>query len=443
MRARRLLEYGRNRNPLPEGALAVGAGLFVAGVSAYGFLVVSARALGPDRYASLAVLWALVFLFGPGLFLPLEQEVSRALSSRRARGIGGAPLLSRAGLLGSVLAGMVVVASLLAAGPMIERLFDDQVLLLVGLVIALAAYAAQHLVRGTLSGMGRFGRYGLVIGSEGLLRLAGCVGLAVAGVATAGPYGFVVALAPVAATVIALRKVREVVAPGPPASWRELSGALAYLLAGSFLAQLLVNASPVAVRLLASPSERHVAGPFLAGLVIARIPLFLFQAVTAALLPKLAGFVAKGQSADFRSGLRRVLTAVVLVGSLATLAAFTVGPWVVGLLFGSDFVLPRRDLGYLAGGSAAYMLAIALAQGLIALSAHARVAMGWCLGTGVFFIVTAFGTDLLVRVERGFLAGSLAAAAAMAGLLLPRLSGASSARAEDLLEAGKSLPFEP
>lgn len=55
MDPRKLLE-GRS-NPLPEGTLAVGAGLIVSGVTSYGFLAISARALGPERYAPLGVLW--------------------------------------------------------------------------------------------------------------------------------------------------------------------------------------------------------------------------------------------------------------------------------------------------------------------------------------------------------------------------------------------------
>ena len=38
---------------------------------------------------------------GPGLFLPLEQEVGRALAHRRAQGIGGGPLVHRAARLGA------------------------------------------------------------------------------------------------------------------------------------------------------------------------------------------------------------------------------------------------------------------------------------------------------------------------------------------------------
>lgn len=47
---------------LPTGALAIGAGLMVVGVTGYGFLIVSARSLGVGRYASLSALWSLIVI---------------------------------------------------------------------------------------------------------------------------------------------------------------------------------------------------------------------------------------------------------------------------------------------------------------------------------------------------------------------------------------------
>jgi O-antigen/teichoic acid export membrane protein len=405
-------------------------------------LVVSGRVLGPERYASLSALWALMFLAGPGLFIPVEQEVGRALSERRERKLGVAPVVKRAAVLAAILAAVLLVAIGIATPVILEILFDDQVLLLVGLSIGLIGYAAQYLVRGTLSGNGRFGPYGLMLGSEGVLRLAACAGLAVAGVSTAGPYGIVAGLAPFAAIAIALTGQRNLTDPGPQASWSELSGALGYLLAGSLLAQTLVNAGPIAVKFLAPAHEQAAAGRFLAGLVIARIPLFMFQAVQAALIPRLAGHAAAKRYRDFRSGLARLLVVVIGVGSLATLGAFLVGPWLVRFLFGPGFDLSRADLTYLAGASAVYMLALALAQALIAVSGHARVAVGWLVGVIGFALFVNFGSGLLLRVEQGFLGGAVAAAVAMALLMLGRLPK-PGAPSEPLAEAAGGIPIEP
>lgn len=428
--------------PLPSGTLPVGAGLVVGGITAYGFLVISGRALGPERYASLSVLWALVFLAGPGLFLPVEQEVARALAARRARGVGGGPVVRRA-LGAAVIMAAALVAGAIAGTPLLlEHLFDDQVLLVVGLVFGLIGYAGEHLARGTLSGNDRFRPYGLLIGSEGVFRLAGCVALATLGVATAGPYGLAIGVAPFLAIAIALAGRRGLSLPGPKAPWSELSTNLGYLLAGSLLAQSLMNAGPLAVKLLAPPAQQAAAGRFLAGLVIARIPVFFFQAVQAALLPKLSGLAAAGRHGAFRLGLRRLLIVVGVIGIGATAGAFAVGPWVVRTLFGADFVLERRDLTYLAGASAFYMVALSLAQALIALRGHARAALGWASGVLVFLGVLAFTPGLLLRVERGFLAGAMASAAVMAIILLPRLE-AAEATPEDLVGAAHDIPIEP
>src|SRR5687767_14332829 len=389
MDPRKLLE-GRS-NPLPEGTLSVGAGLIVSGITSYVFLAISARALGPEKYAPLGVLWALTYVVCPGVFLPLEQEVGRALSSRRAKGLGGGPLIRRATLAGGV-AAAVLIAVTAASGPLsLEHLFDDKVLLLVALMVALGGYYVEFLVRGILSGNGRFKPYGVILGAEALLRAIACAGLAVIGVDTVGPYGVLVGLSPILATLIGAGRERNLVTPGPDAPWSELSSALGYLLAGSVMAQLLVNAGVFAVQILADAEERGpggVACRFLNGLIIARVPLFMFQAVQAALLPKLA---------------------------------------------------------HLAGASAVYMIALALAQALIALANYNRVVIGWASGLVMFTIVTALGSDLLPRVERGFLAGSIASAIVMALSVRGVLASgeASDHDADELLEAGHQLPIEP
>ena len=42
-------------------------------------------------------------------------------------------------------------------------------------------------------------------------------------------------------------------------------------------------------------------------MLLARIPLFMFQAVQAALLPRLSRLAAKGELDEFRAGLKRLL----------------------------------------------------------------------------------------------------------------------------------------
>ncbi len=326
---------------------------------------------------------------------------------RRAAALGGTALV--------VLAAACTVVGVVFR----NRLFDGQSLLVVGLLLSLAGYYAEHMARGALAGHGRFRPYGVALAAEGTLRLIGCAILAALGVATAGPYGIVLGCAPLLATAVALRGERDLALPGPEADHRELTRALGWLLAGSVLSQVLANAGPVAVKLLAADGERAVAGRFLAALIVARVPLFLFTAVLAPALPRLARLAADSDRRGFDAALRRLLVMVAALGVVGTFGALVAGPTVVRTLFGADFELPARHLATLAVGCSAYLLALTLGQALIAVSGHGRVAMSWLAGAIAFGIVTALGSDLVTRVEVGMLAGSAVAAAAMAALLVP------------------------
>ena len=421
----------------------MGAGLVVAGLTNYVFLVVAGRALGSEEFAALSVLWAMVFFVAPGVFLPVEQEVSRALSGRLARGEGTGPVIRRAALLGGVLLAVLVTVTVALSVPLVDHLFDGEVLLLVGFLLALVGYWSGHLVRGTMSGLGRFGPYATYIGSEGGVRAAICVVLAVAGASVAGPYGVALGVAPIVAVFIALWGQHGLTSPGPEAPWDELTTSLGALLAGSLFAFGLANGPVVAVNLLATDAESDRAGRFFAGLIFARIPLFLFQAVQAALLPKLSGLAASGRLPEFLAGLRRLLVLVVAIGLAGTAGALLLGPWAVRLLFGGEFDLGRRTITLLAAGTGAYIVALSLAQALIALGRQGLQATAWGIGVVGFVAAVALGDDLLLRVELGYLLGSAIAAVVMGSFLVATVGRGARIHSEDAIEALHDLEIEP
>jgi hypothetical protein len=114
------------------------------------------------------------------------------------------------------------------------------------------------------------------------------------------------------------------------------------------------------------------------------------------------------------------------------------------VLFGEKFILGNRDLGLLALGSGAFILALTLAQGMIALRAYPGTVLAWVLGLGAVVGVTALGDDLFLRAELGFVAGALVASAVMAVLLIARLRKGipTDATVQDLVGVVGHEPLE-
>ena len=89
-----------SRVPLPEGTIPVGIGLLVAGLCSFAFFRVGVVALGSEEaFKPVVSMWFATFALAPGLFLPLEQELGRAISHRRAIGQGARPVVRKVTLL--------------------------------------------------------------------------------------------------------------------------------------------------------------------------------------------------------------------------------------------------------------------------------------------------------------------------------------------------------
>jgi O-antigen/teichoic acid export membrane protein len=173
----------RDRNPLPPGAFVVGLGLGLSGLATYVFFAITSRVLDPASYAAVGVLWSLLFAVGNGVMQPLEQEVARAVADRRARGIGAGPVIRKAVGIGAGFTLVLVLLGTLTHTWILDRLLDGRVELVVAFLVGLAAFAAGHLTRGTLSSHGRFGAYALFFATDGVARVvaAGVLGVAAVG----------------------------------------------------------------------------------------------------------------------------------------------------------------------------------------------------------------------------------------------------------------------
>lgn len=432
----------RARAPLPEGTAPVGIALLIAGVATYAFFKVGNVAVGgAEAFKPIASMWFAVFFLAPGFFLPLEQELGRALSYRRAAQQGARPVVRRIAFLGALLVTFVSLAILALSPLLASHYFDGDWFMVVALVAAFAAYAPAHLARGVCAGSGRFTEYAVILGSDGVVRIVLCIALAVVGITAAGAYGLAIAISPLFAVAYVYRRGGLATEPGPPAEWKEVTPNLGWLLVGSVFSAGLLNAGPIAASLLAPEGDDGLVTEFSYGVLLARIPLFLFQAVQAALLPRLSQLAAKGEFVEFRSGLKRLMLVVLVVGAVGTVGAFVLGPWAIDIVYDAD--LSGRTLAMLALSSACYMLALATAQAVIALQGHALVALGWGVGFVAFVLGTWLSSDdVFQRIEIGLIISSFVSLIAFALALRQRLQSGVAPDQGSLMEAITDMPFE-
>jgi O-antigen/teichoic acid export membrane protein len=257
-------------------------------------------------------------------------------------------------------------------------------------------------------------------------------------------YGVCLAVPPLLATAVSMYGQSGLALPGPSAPWSELSSNLGFLLGGSLLAQVLSYAPFLGAQVLATPHQRNLVADFTVGLFLSRIPILLFQAVQAALLPKLSTLVSAGRDDEFQNGVRKLVAIVLGIGVLGVVVGWSAGPFAGKILFGKKFNLGHADVALLAAGSGLFILALTLAQALIALSGHRQAMVAWLIGLVAFLGTTAWATHaLFLRVELGSIAGAAVSAAAMAWFFVQRMSrGVSAGSLASLVEQIEYGPLE-
>jgi len=427
--------------PLPEGTIPVGIGLFIAGFTSYAFFKVGQLALGKEDFKPIVALWFTTFALVPGFFMPVEQELGRALAHRRALGQGGRPVVRRMLPLTIGLATILIVGVAASSSWLTSDMFDGHWVVTLALVLSISFYAPMHLARGIASGSRRFVAYGTVMAVDGLVRITACVLLWQFGVTNVGAYALAVAVSPLVAAGVVFVRGETKTDDGPPATFSEITPNLGWLLLGTIMAAALVNAGPLGVDFLANASDAEKVTAFGNGVLLSRVPLFLFQAVQAALLPRLARLAAKGDLEEFRHGFSLLLKVVTAVAVLGTVGSFVLGPPILTMVYEGG--LDRRTLTLLALASGMYMLALAVSQGVIALQGHKFVAVGWLSAMIGFLTVTTFASDdLFLRVELGLVAGSTVALAVFSYAFRARMNAGAIPDAESMIDGVLDFPLE-
>ena len=416
----------------PAGAVGVQAlgwvafCIVVSGGLTYAYLALVARSLPVPDYGWFGSYWSLALVIGFGAFLPVELELARLLQARPAAARLPAGALRALGGLG-----LVNVALVLAAGPVLVSSLGGETGFLLALLCVCVVSAGQFLLRGLLLGSGRLGLHGTVLLVDSGLRVVLATALSWAYPDASGAdyaWTLVAAMAlahlPLLAWLL-LRRRRA--AAGPVAAERErpgaFLGAVGHLLIGTLSAQVLLNAAPVLIAALAAPGEAVLAAQFVASYTLVRLPLFVAVPLQSAMIPVLTRLQNEGDGSRLRGFLARGL---VVTGALAVLAlgvGLWLGPWVVTLVFGRDYALSGSAIAVLAVGSVLHLGLLVASQALVAAARHRRVAVVWVSGLAVACLVVVLTPGLVLRASLAFTLGSgVALAVAAVTLLVSRRS---------------------
>lgn len=402
----------------------VGTGLVLVGVSAYAFLGLAGHALAPPEYAAVASLYLLTAVVGPGVFVALEQETSRELSSRIATGRPTRPVLRSAMVLSTVLAAVMITVLLALSPLLVHRVFGGAWSLLVAALVAVAGAAAIHLIRGLFSGQRRYGWYGTSLAAEGLARLVPSVVLVWVGIAGTGhgsaAFGFAFALGTLlaaAATVIGVSPGT----PGPAAPLGPMARGVGFLAGASALTFLLANIAPVVLtsRLTGDPGT---AASFVSLFVLARLPLFVFSPMQAFLLPSLTAAAERDDRAGLRRQIRTMTILVGVIGLVGAVGATIAGPWAARVLFNAPLELPALVAAMLGLSTMIMILAQVWQPALVALGEHRAATSAWIAGTVAFGALLCIPINPLMAVVSAQLTGPAVVVLIMARALRQRLT---------------------
>ena len=393
---------------------AAGLGVVVSGVLVQIYLAVVARALPPAEYATFGSFWAVALVLGFGAFLPLEQQLAQRLPLSRDR----EAVLRAAATSAAALAGLALVL-LLAASGVVLRALDGNLSAFTALGVLCVVSAVQFLLRGTLIGTDRLVRHAAVMILDALLRLGLAVGvLVLSGSAAAFCWALVLAIA--AAHVPGLptawrRAARSgpaptAAAPGsPPVRGRQVIAASAPLLVGSACAQLLLNGLPVLVVATALDGQA-AAGVFVAAFTLAKAPLSMVVPLQSAVVPSLTRLIAAGRRRDVIRLLARGVAVMVALVAVGVPTAWVVGPRLIALVYGSDYVIGGLDLALITAGVLTHVGLVVLTQVHVARGRHVDVGLSWAVALGVAAVVFVAVSEPVRAAETAFLLGSAAGA---------------------------------
>ena len=400
--------------PVTRGSFArVGVATAVTAACGYAVLYLAARDLDPAGFSVFGVFWG-AFGLVTGAANGLLQEAAREVrtnvgvtqTARQAEVFGRqgtSPMRVAAGI------GVAAAVAIACSSPLwAQQVFAEARPLSVALLSAgLAGFCLHATLLGLLAGVGQWSRYGLLMVTDAVIRVAvaatafllgwGLVGFLWATVGGAVAWLLMLTVSAGARTAARLRT------PGSLSNF--LRGA-SHSIAASGASAILVMGFPVLLK--ATSGELGAAG----GVVILAVTLTrapLLVPMTAMQGNLIAYFVDQGQRrrGDRLRALVKPATVIVAVGTLGVLAAGLLGPWLMRVAFGPGYETSGALLAWLTAAAVSIAILTLTGSATVAAALHRAYALGWVAATVASAVLLTLPLDLQTRTVVALLCGPL------------------------------------
>jgi lipopolysaccharide/colanic/teichoic acid biosynthesis glycosyltransferase len=421
-----------------DGTAYVVWGSAVAGIAAYAYQLMGGRVLGAEDFAPVSVLLTIHFLTFIVIMLPIEQYVVRRLTIDP----------SRSGLPRSVYtlaATTVLIATIIALIGADDFLNGDR-----RFVVFTLLTVSTHFIfadaRGHLAGQRRFRSYGLASGAASLLRLVVAIGVTIVRPSASG---FALALIVGPLIVLLWRPFTsggaapdsppgDIVAAAPAdQSAGSGEGLLGGLVLAAAASQALLLAGPILVGALGG-SEVEVSVAF-AAFTLGRAPLVFGYNLLARVLPPFTRMAIAGETKELVSWARGLAFAGAALSVVAGALGWWLGPWVVRVAFGEDFIAGNLETSLIAAGVVFAGAGLFVGQILVAGARTGRLAFAWfagLIGAGAALLIGS-AIPVIGRVTLAFVAGEAVALAALVWGAVASLRGDEAATPSFAYDLGK------
>ena len=387
----------------------------------YVLIMIPSRALSEQGTVDFLAYWSLFFAL-TGVIDGLMQETTRATANQGASHTDNPPTAQAAlvpsppthshpgngprpivvaitfALVGAVL--IVFTGPLWGPGTIHHGSVSTAVILC---AVGLASYTFQTVMMGLLSAAGRWGQVASLMTLDSLTRLAiallaiafGWPLLAFLVVTVFGAISWLLMLAfyPSARAVLSLRA--DVATP------QFIRQAIISMLASGASA-VLITGFPFLLR-MTSPANVDAAllGGVIYAITLTRAPLLVpLQRFQSALI---VYFVPRGH--QLLRALSKPVAGLLAVGVVGAIAAWIIGPLLMGLLVGEKYVVPGVLLAFLTLGSATTASLMVTGSAVLAAQRHNLYLLGWVAATVVALLVLLLPFDVGTRAVAALVVG--------------------------------------